>query len=69
MQLHVHGGAGDTPDDPAARERGLRQAVAVGPTPQSALVVAGEVEGVDETNGSVVLDVAIVEAPVEPPEE
>jgi predicted transcriptional regulator len=44
------------------------QAVAVGPTPKSKLVVAGTVEAVDETSGSIILDVAKVEAPVEPPD-
>jgi predicted transcriptional regulator len=44
------------------------QAVAAGPTPLSNRVVAGTVEGIDTTTNTLVLDVAQVEAPVEPPE-
>jgi len=38
--------------------------IAVGPTPLSHLVVAGTVEAVDDAANEVLLDVAVVEAPV-----
>ncbi|WP_284010938.1 TrmB family transcriptional regulator [Haloarcula pelagica] len=44
------------------------QAVALGPTPVAGLVVAGTVKAVDTTNNQLVVDVAQLEAPVEPPE-
>ncbi|WP_324760095.1 TrmB family transcriptional regulator [Haloarcula montana] len=44
------------------------QAVALGPTPVAGLVVAGTVVAVDATNNQLVVDVAQLEAPVEPPE-
>lgn len=44
------------------------QAVAAGPTPSSGLVVAGTVEAIDDTKNTLILDVAQLEAPVEPPE-
>ncbi|WP_276272677.1 TrmB family transcriptional regulator [Haloarcula litorea] len=44
------------------------QAVAAGPTPNHHLVVAGTVEAVDDTSNTLIVDVAQVEAPVEPPE-
>jgi len=43
------------------------QAVAAGPTPLSHLVVAGTIEGIDDTRNTLILDVAQLEAPVEPP--
>lgn len=42
------------------------QAVAVGPTPDSGLVVAGTIEAIDDTSNTLILDVAELEAPVEP---
>lgn len=44
------------------------QPVAAGPTPLSGLVVAGTVEGIDDTTNTLILDVAQLEAPVESPE-
>jgi predicted transcriptional regulator len=44
------------------------QAVAAGPLPVSALVVAGTIEAIDDTTNTLILDVAQLEAPVEPPE-
>ena len=44
------------------------QPVAAGPTPLSGLVVAGNIEGIDDTTNTLILDVAELEAPVEPPE-
>ena len=44
------------------------QPVAAGPTPSTNLVVAGTVEGIDTTTNTLILDVAQLEAPVEPPE-
>ena len=44
------------------------QAVAAGPTPLSGLVVAGTIEAIDDTNNTLILDVAQLEAPVDPPE-
>jgi len=43
------------------------QPVAAGPTPLSGLVVAGTVKAVDATKNTLILDVAELEAPVEPP--
>lgn len=43
---------------------GISDPVIVGPTPQSNLVVAGEVENVSETSDSILLDVAHLEAPL-----
>jgi len=43
------------------------QPVAAGPTPESGLVVAGTIEGIDDTTNTLILDVAELEAPVEPP--
>lgn len=44
------------------------QPVAAGPTPLSGLVVAGRIEAIDDTTNTLILDVAQLEAPVEPPE-
>ena len=44
------------------------QAVAAGPTPLSGLVVAGTIEGIDDTSNTLILSIASLEAPVEPPE-
>lgn len=44
------------------------QAVAVGPTPVSKLVVAGEIEAIDGTTNTLILEIARIEAPVSPPE-
>ncbi|WP_254271965.1 Rrf2 family transcriptional regulator [Haloarcula marina] len=43
------------------------QAVAAGPTPQFGLVVAGEIEAIDDTSNTLIVDIAQLEAPVEPP--
>jgi predicted transcriptional regulator len=43
------------------------QAVAVGPTPMAKLVVAGEIEAVDDTTNTLLLEVAQIEAPVDQP--
>ncbi|MGB9932252.1 HTH domain-containing protein [Haloarcula amylolytica] len=43
------------------------QAVILGPTPISKLVVAGTIVAVDESNSEILLDVAKIEAPVEEP--
>lgn len=45
----------------------VSQAVAVGPTPQAGLVVAGTIEAIEDTANTLILDVAELEAPVEPP--
>jgi len=45
----------------------IGQPVAAGPTPLSGLVIAGTVEAVDDTKNTLILDVAELEAPVEPP--
>ena len=44
------------------------QAVAAGPTPLSGLVVAGTIEAIEDTTNTLILDVAQLKAPVEPPE-
>ncbi|GGN98164.1 MULTISPECIES: HTH domain-containing protein [Haloarcula] len=44
------------------------QAVAAGPTPKHNLVVAGTIVAIDDTQNTLILDIAQVEAPVEPPE-
>lgn len=44
------------------------QAVAVGPTPLSGLVIAGTIEAIEDTTNTLILDVAQLEAPVDPPE-
>jgi len=49
-------------------EFSIGQAVAAGPTPLSGLVVAGTIEAIDDTKNTLILDVAQLEAPVEPPE-
>jgi len=46
----------------------IGQAVAAGPTPLSGLVVAGTIEAIDDTTNTLILDIAQLEAPVEPPE-
>ena len=50
-------------------EFSVGDAVVVGPTPLSKLVVAGVVEAVDNTNNEILLDIARIEAPVEAPEK
>jgi len=46
----------------------IGQAVAAGPTPLSGLVVAGTIKAIEDTTNTLILDVAQLEAPVEPPE-
>jgi predicted transcriptional regulator len=43
------------------------QPVAVGPTPLSKLVIAGEIEAVDGTTNTLLLEIAQIEAPVDQP--
>jgi len=40
--------------------------VAIGPTPQSKLVIAGELEVINDTADELVVDVAVAEAPLSP---
>lgn len=49
-------------------EFSIGQAVAIGPTPLSKLVVAGEIEAIDDTRNTLILDIAQIEAPVDPRE-
>ncbi|MFC7249847.1 TrmB family transcriptional regulator [Halomicroarcula sp. GCM10025324] len=46
----------------------IGDAVVVGPTPLSRLLVAGVVEAVDESNNEIIVDIAQLEAPVEGPD-
>lgn len=43
--------------------------ITVGPTPLSKLVIDGIVDGKDETDGIIILQIAGMEAPAEPPEK
>lgn len=52
----------------AFTEFDVGDAVAVGPTPKSKLVLAGAVVAVDETTNEIIVDVAQLEAPVETPD-
>ena len=59
VELHLQQSVGDF---------SVGQAVAAGPTPLSSLVVAGTIEAIDDTTNTLILDVAQLKAPVEPPE-